>query len=196
MKMKLNIGGQKGRKNLFKGWTIVDIRKGSDICVDIMESPLPFEKSTVDAIYTSHTLEHIFPDRLPFVLSECFRVLKPGCRIRVVVPDIDKAITAYINGDLKFLQDKRNPRKMGWVSSHPLCYLSSWFFTYKMDKKKNSRLEGGHVMAFNWEVLRHYLSEAGFKEIEKKSYGECRPEFARCDFERYKHCSIYAEATK
>lgn len=195
--MKVNVGGQKGRKKgPFKNWTIVDTRKGAEITMDIMRASLPIPDNKVEALYTSHTLEHIFPDRLPFILTEFRRVLKPGHSLRVVVPDIDIAIRAYIRKDKKFLSDKRNPRKLAQLPALPLCFLSSWFFTYDYQAKGHARLTGGHVMAFNWEVLYHYLQDAGFKSIEKKSYNKCRPEFVQCDFERYRDCSVYAEAIK
>ncbi len=190
--MKLNIGGQKGRKKgNFKYWKIVDVRKGADILLDIMEQKLPLQTSSVEAVYTSHTLEHIFPEKLPFVLNEIQRVLLPGSPFRIVVPDIDIAIKAYAAGNHKFLRDKRNPSKMGMLPELPLCYLSSWFFTSRSHKE----LTGGHVMAFNMEVLSHYLKAAGFANIEQKRFNRCRDVFKGCDFDRYKDCSLYVEST-
>lgn len=195
--MKLNIGGQKKRrKGPFKDWTIVDVSDGAEIKMDVMDAPLPIVSNTADIVYTSHTLEHIFPDRLPFVLSECYRVLKPEHAIRVVVPDIDIAIQAYLRKDTVLLGDKKSPRKLSVLPALPLCYLASWFFTYKLEVEGSARLTGGHVMAFNFEVLEHYLKKAGFKNIEQKSYNKCRPEFVGCDFERHKDYSLYVEASR
>lgn len=195
--MKVNIGGQKGRrKGPFKNWTVVDVRQGAEVVIDIMNVPLPMTSNTVEALYSSHTFEHIFADRLPFVLSECYRVLKPNHAIRVVVPDIDIGIQAYIRKDVAFLGDKRNPRKQDDLPASPICYLASWFFTYDKAAKGGAKLTGGHVMAFNAELMEYYLKSAGFKSIEKRNYNKCRPEFARCDFERYRDCSLYIEAIK
>jgi len=161
-----------------------------------MTSKLPFKDNSIDAIYTSHTLEHIFPDRLPFVLSECRRVLKSGSPMRIVVPDIEKAIQAYIKGNYKYLKDKRNPRKMKWLPDHPLCCLSSWFFTYKMSDNLNDRMIGGHVGVFNFDLMKQYLKKSAFNNIRKLSFGKGHGLFKKCDFPRYKDCSIYVEATK
>lgn len=192
--MKINIGGEKGKSNGPKGWTIVDERGAADIVVNIMESPLPLENRTVDAIYCSHTLEHIFPDKLPFVLSEWNRVLKKGAIARIVVPDIDKAIHAYVKGNVRYLTDSRNPSKLPCLPKLPIYYLSSWFFTYKMDKNLNTRMDGGHVNVFNEESLKHYLKEAGFKDIRASKYRKGSKVFDGWDFERYKDCSVYMEA--
>jgi len=195
--MKIDIGGQKGR-NHFGGqrWETVDIRKDADYQIDIMNDKLPFEDNSIEAVYTSHTLEHIFPDILPFVLSEFSRVLKKGCKVRIVVPDIDKAIKAYIKDDTKYLKDSRNPTKLPCLPDMAICYLSSWFFSYKEDAKTHERLIGGHVNVFNFELLKYYMEKAGFKNIERKSLNDCSDEFKNHDHDRYKDCSIYTEGVK
>jgi predicted SAM-dependent methyltransferase len=48
-----------------------------------------------DFIYTSHCLEHIPYDQVPKVLAEWARVLKPGGRLRIAVPDFDGIVNAY-----------------------------------------------------------------------------------------------------
>ena len=55
-----------------------------DIVRDI-EKGLPFDDESIDEIYTSHFLEHI--NDLNFVMEECFRVLKKGAEIIIVVPE-------------------------------------------------------------------------------------------------------------
>lgn len=203
--MKLNIGGQKGRwkqgrnknhaENVnFHGWHMVDIREGAEFRINVMKKPLPVEDNSSDAIYSSHTFEHMFPDRLPFVLGECFRVLKPGNFIRIVVPDMLKGVKAYLSGDIDFLKKKGSPTKEDFLPSLPLCYLNVWFMSYKVDKGK--RTTGGHVMAFDFNVLEHYLKGAGFKNIIERSYQEKQEVFQYCDFAWYQEHSLYVEATK
>lgn len=193
MNMKLNIGGQKGVDRFPKGWTIVDVRSGADVKVDIAKSKLPFGDNSINAIYTSHTLEHIFPDRLPFVLSEFYRVLKPGMPVRVVVPNIDIAIREYSKKNYSFLKDKRNPTKLGCLPSLPIYFLSSWFFTYR---EGNPRIMNGHLNVFNKQAMRFYLNSVGFREISRKKYSKGSRVFRQCDFDRYKDCSLYMEAIK
>lgn len=57
---------------------------------------LRFEDESFDVIYTSHFIEHIPLQNLNFVLSECFRVLKPEGVIRIVVPDLENIVREYI----------------------------------------------------------------------------------------------------
>lgn len=74
--VKLNVGGGKGHPRV-PGWLIVDLRDTADIRLDITRDVLPFEDDSVDVIFTSHTLEHIYPQHLDAVLREFHRILKP-----------------------------------------------------------------------------------------------------------------------
>lgn len=53
---------------------------------------LPFKDGTVDAIYAGHVLEHIEYDECPKALEEFRRVLRPGGKLAVVGPDMDRAV--------------------------------------------------------------------------------------------------------
>jgi len=56
---------------------------------------LRFKDETFEVVYTSHFIEHIPRENLDFVLRECFRVLKPGGVIRIVVPDLENIVREY-----------------------------------------------------------------------------------------------------
>lgn len=62
-----------------------DIRRG-----------LPCDDSSADVVYHSHVLEHLTPEAGVAFLRECFRVLRPGGVIRVVVPDLEGLARAYL----------------------------------------------------------------------------------------------------
>jgi ubiquinone/menaquinone biosynthesis C-methylase UbiE len=46
------------------------------------------DQRSVDAIWSSHNLEHVFPHEVPVALREFYRVLKPGGTAHVQVPDL------------------------------------------------------------------------------------------------------------
>ncbi|MEJ0005343.1 MAG: methyltransferase domain-containing protein [Steroidobacteraceae bacterium] len=50
----------------------------------------PFPDGSFDYILTEHMIEHVDFDAGLQMLSECKRVLKPGGRIRISTPDLDK----------------------------------------------------------------------------------------------------------
>lgn len=57
--------------------------------------PLPFASDRFEAIYSSHTFEHLYRDAAASLARECFRVLKPGGICRVLVPDLEAAVARY-----------------------------------------------------------------------------------------------------
>lgn len=66
--------------------------------VDLVEAPgvvqadiakgLPFDDASVDAIWSSHFLEHLADVEVIPVLKECKRVLRPGGKLEICVPDL------------------------------------------------------------------------------------------------------------
>jgi predicted SAM-dependent methyltransferase len=65
-----------------------------DVWLDV-RCGLPFSSQVVDSIYSTHMIEHFYPDELEKLLRECCRVLKPGAGIRIVVPSLSNAIAAF-----------------------------------------------------------------------------------------------------
>ena len=57
---------------------------------------LPFLDNSVDAIYCSHFLEHIPIEKVPNFLYECFRILKKGGVLRLVLPDFEALSKEYL----------------------------------------------------------------------------------------------------
>jgi len=183
----LDIGGEKNRRDLNK-WKSMDVRSTAEYRIDLNTFKY-FPVKGVDAYYISQTLEHFTPDRIEKILSECYRTLKPGGKIRIVVPDIQTGIKWYLAGSEK-LFDKKAPTKPENYPDTSLGYLISWFIT--PDKEKVN----GHKTAFDWETLFYYLLGAGFETVIKKKYNECSEEFIGKDIERYKDFSLYVEAKK
>lgn len=69
----------------------VDISERADVIIDIGSQPLPFETSSIDLIFSYHTLEHI-PNYL-YALSEIYRVLRNGGIFLVGLPYV--TLTEY-----------------------------------------------------------------------------------------------------
>jgi SAM-dependent methyltransferase len=63
--------------------------------LDVREA-LPFPASSFEAVYASHLLEHLFLADAQRLLRECFRVLRPGGVIRIVVPDLRPIVQEYL----------------------------------------------------------------------------------------------------
>ena len=66
-----------------------------DKVVDLADG-LPFlPDSSVEGIFTSHTLEHLDRKQGLFLLKECFRVLMYRGWLKVIVPDMRYIVNAY-----------------------------------------------------------------------------------------------------
>ena len=81
--LKIELGCGPAKKNGYIGIDNVDL-VGVDIVANL-ENGLPFlPDNSVDSVYTSHFLEHV--NNFEKLMAECFRVLKRGGRMDVVVP--------------------------------------------------------------------------------------------------------------
>ncbi len=81
MALRLNIGAG---DTTIDGFIPIDRQLGTEAY------PLNYGDNSVDEIRASHVLEHFGFDDVPKVLGEWSRVLKPGARMRIAVPDFDK----------------------------------------------------------------------------------------------------------
>lgn len=58
----------------------------------------PWADSTIDVVYSSHTLEHFTREEGHNFLAECHRVLRENGIIRIVVPDLRHVVVEYLEG--------------------------------------------------------------------------------------------------
>ena len=59
--------------------------------------PFPIADATAELVYSSHFLEHIPRDQVASFLQECWRILKPGGLLRLVVPDLENLCRTYLH---------------------------------------------------------------------------------------------------
>ncbi|EMG38440.1 glycosyltransferase [Desulfocurvibacter africanus PCS] len=78
-------------------WTNADFQAtGPGVIACDLNKGIPFPSASFDVVYHSHLLEHFPRRKAPAFLSECFRVLKPGGVLRVVVPDLEDIVRNYL----------------------------------------------------------------------------------------------------
>jgi predicted SAM-dependent methyltransferase len=155
-----------------------------DLWLDVRNG-LPFRSSSVDSIYSTHMLEHFFPDELLRVLRECFRVVKAGAGVRLVVPSLSNAIIAYKQGKMDWFSDGF-PRHYESIGGR----FTNFIFC-----------DGQHRGAFDFSHLEEMLRKAGFSPVvevaEGRSvlYGESVPIYDPTREGDLPH-SLYVEAFK
>lgn len=86
---KLNLGS--GSSPL-EGYRNLDIKDGNNIY------PLSLGDGVADEVRASHVLEHFPHGEVETVVKDWARVLKPGGRLKIAVPDFDWIVKAYSNG--------------------------------------------------------------------------------------------------
>lgn len=104
MAIKLNIGSGQRRFDTSKGWVNVDCvsREGQvpDVLCDVGKERLPYDDGTVDICVLHHVLEHFGCGEAESLVKECFRVLRPGGRLHVYVPDMAELANRFMRGQL------------------------------------------------------------------------------------------------
>ena len=157
-------------------------RQKIDLWLDV-RCGLPFAASSVDSIYSTHMIEHFFPDELQQLLRECARVLKAGGGLRLVVPSLTNAIAAYQQGRREWFYDSF-PRHFDSLGGR----FSNFVFC-----------DGQHRTAFDFNYLREVLGDAGFAQVEESAEGTSRlyaekvPAFEPGDANGLPH-SLFVEA--
>jgi predicted SAM-dependent methyltransferase len=139
--VKLHIGGQVRRD----GWTVVDIQPGP--AVDIVGDATALgaiADGAAQELYASHVLEHLGFDDVPRALAEWHRVLAPGGRLMVSVPDL---------------------AKLGPALAHPQLTSDARQQIIAMIYGGQTDPHDFHKWGFTAESLGRYLKNAGFAEI-------------------------------
>lgn len=155
---KLEIGP--GEHPLGKDWDTLDCKGSPTYLHDLRLLPLPISSDTYDLVYMSHVLEHIPWFQTINLLREIRRIIKPGGRVEIWVPDLRKLVDAYLNPELVHADGwyKYNPEK------DPIKWLNGRLFTYGPGE------ENWHRAVFDSEYLARCLWKAGFafpKLLEK-----------------------------
>ncbi len=116
---------------------------------------LPFDDDTFDDVFASHVLEHVPWNRTQAALTEVLRILKPGGRFEVWVPDFEYIVDCYrkhVCGDA-WRRENSEGNPMKWVNGR--------VFTYGPGP------ENWHHACFDAAYLRQCLAQAGFTELER-----------------------------
>ena len=90
----LNVGcGQR----FHNAWTNIDLEPTHRSVQQYdITTGLPYEDQQYDAVYHSHVLEHLDPADGDRLLEDCYRVLKPGGVLRIVIPNLEQIAALYL----------------------------------------------------------------------------------------------------
>ena len=110
------------------------------------------EDASVDAVYSSHNIEHLYPHEVSIALAEFHRVLKPDGFVLLTCPDLQSVCARVANDQLT---DAAYQSGMGPIT--PLDIL----YGHRASMKAGN-LYMAHRCGFTKKVLASTLSVAGF----------------------------------
>ena len=111
----LNIGG--GPNFLKKDWANLESIWASRNPIPYhieKNKPFPYADNSFERIYWSHNIEHLWPDVVEWVLHEVRRILKPGGKLVLLMPDYDAVLDCYRKGDDSYMYSP-STCGFGWV---------------------------------------------------------------------------------
>lgn len=189
----INLGSAHLTANNFINIDFFFFSKELDYTADL-RFPLKIDDQCIEGIFCEHTFEHLTYENNKMLFKECYRILKPGGIIRIILPDVSLFINNYTHNNIEWF--KR------WEET---------MFTTSIDPKRAKRKlqtpieaisfitqEYGHRSAWDFEALKIYLENAGFSKITKKSFREGEDEklLIDSDLNSRRLVSIYVEAKK
>ncbi|MDJ0733968.1 MAG: methyltransferase domain-containing protein [Nostocaceae cyanobacterium] len=144
--INLHIGGQETHPD----WKILDIEPRPEVdfignAADLSQ----FEDNSIGAIYASHVLEHFYhaiDNELINTLKEWYRVLKPGGKLFISVPDL---------------------KKLCWLYLHPEMTVVDRLHLMRIIFGGQTNIYDVHKVGFDFEILAVCLEEVGFQQYQQ-----------------------------
>lgn len=145
---------------VFPGWLNGDIntRRTDALRFDATRR-FPLPDACLDHVYSEHMIEHVPYAGGRAMLAECFRVLRPGGRIRIVTPDLQFLVDlagepkselqeAYIHWACnRYVPDAPAPSACFAINN----FVRNWRHTFIYDKP----------------TMAHALEASGFREVRE-----------------------------
>jgi ubiquinone/menaquinone biosynthesis C-methylase UbiE len=164
MKSFLHVGcGPKRKDRTTKGfntpdWTEIRLDIDPSVSPDVigtMTDMSAVASESVDAIYSSHNIEHLYPHEVPLALTELLRVLKPDGFFVVTCPDL-QSVCALIADDK--LTEAAYTSPAGPIAPLDILYGHR-------PPMAQGNLYMSHRCGFTQKVLTATLQASGFKSI-------------------------------
>lgn len=189
-KRYLNVGPG---TNIFDQFVNIDWqwRPGIDVCLDIAQG-IHFPDKRFLGIFTEHCLEHISHAQCVRVGVDLFRILEPGGRLRIIVPDGglyldlyqkwkagDRPPFPYVDsqGELDLEEDSR----LGFT---PMMAVNRIFRGYD------------HRFAWDFDTFEALLRHVGFSEIREVPFRQGGDPVLLVDSETRRPQSLYIECKR
>lgn len=146
--------------SIFRGpeWREVRLDIDPDVHPDVVATitcMAPVADSSVDGVWSSHNLEHLYAHEVPLALAEFLRVLKPGGLVLMTMPDL-QSLAAAIGSD-------RLEETLYESPAGPICPIDVLFGYRRAISGGNAFM--AHKTGFTAKTLRQKLEAAGFGNV-------------------------------
>lgn len=158
--------------NFLRGWLNTDLhpRSRDFILLDAART-FPFEDYTFDYISSEHLIEHFTYEDGRSMLSECYRVLNFGGKMRISTPSLEKLTDLFTSE-----KSKSQDQFIKWVVDKYFSEIGVYKESFVIN---NSYSAWGHKFIYDYETLAHLLERVGFINIRRSSPGESEDENLR-----------------
>jgi hypothetical protein len=166
--IKLNVGASPIWKQ--DGWHMLDHKLTQNtefgIVGDADKIELPDE--SCDVVFCSHVFEHIPHVKLPLVIAEINRVLKPGGVFRILTPDLARIARAYVEADEEFFraaqsEDESLRTDLGLGGAFMNFIVSPGQDTALLNRDLTTFIAGyAHLYSYDYQMLSTILQNLGF----------------------------------
>lgn len=159
---KLHLGSG---SNLLDGWLNSDFfPKDAGVLHLDARGAFPFDDAQFDYVFSEHMIEHIAYAKGAKMIGECFRVLRPGGRLRISTPD------------LAFLVDLGRPDRTPLQDAYIRWSSKKFLKTAEGDGAafviNNFVRRWGHLFIYDETTLRAVFRAAGFKDVIRRQLNE------------------------
>jgi hypothetical protein len=166
--IKLNLGASPIWSK--KGWHTLDhkLSQSTDNAIAGDASNILLPDESCEIVFCSHVFEHIPHIRLPMVISEINRVLKPGGLLRILTPDLESIARAYVHKDDKFFNDAKDEDEslrtdLGYGGSFVNFIVSPGQDTALLERDLDSFIAGyAHLYSYDYEMMKILFTKLGF----------------------------------
>jgi UDP-glucose 4-epimerase len=129
---------------------------GVDIVHDLLDFPYPLEDASVDEIYLNHVITHFPFVDIRKILSEAYRLLKPGHVLYIRVPHV-YSVAAWA--------DPTQRMAFAFTSGSFLDHSTDKAYHIKLDSRWELVSTASRVTLFNWKRYRMRKVDAWISNI-------------------------------
>jgi SAM-dependent methyltransferase len=135
---------------------------------------LPFRSNTFELVYASHILEHIPWYETEQVLAEWVRIVAPGGRLEIWVPDGLKICKAFVDAEERTSNDYEEDGWYRFNEQKDSClWASGRIFSYG-DGVGTLGHPNWHLAVFSYRYLEQALIKAGCHAVEPLERSQIR----------------------